>query len=203
MEPDQEFLDELFADQGGFETAYKKLVQQAQSLLVTYGGNSSARVILRQLDAEDLVHTAFKRFLEQESEDDVPAYYVLRKHIQNQVRSAAKSAKENQTVRADASEELTFHYENQSDANELDTMDRVTILDDGELCTKLMFRVRAEGKNDHEVDQLCEAIISGFRDFDDLREFANFDQKTFDAAWKRLIRRFRHVLSEAEGELKK
>lgn len=204
MAADPVALDQLFASRGGFAVAYKKLVVLAQAMLVTYGGDSASRVVLRQLDPEEIVNTAFERYLDGDSGDEgEDIYLVLRRHIKNHVRSAAKSVKQNHTVRVDGNKKSTALYNQQHDPNETGAIERVSIIDDFDFCKTLIFRVLSDTKQDKEVASLCEAIIAGFREHSDLCEFANLEKPAFDAALKRLKRKFGHALMAAEGDLKK
>ena len=202
MPADPAALDQVFADRGGFAVAYKRLLAFAQVTLVNYGGDSPARVALRQLQAEDVVDAAFERYFDEGAEDG-DAYYTLRRHIKNQVRSAAKSAKQKRTVRVDGSEELTSVYNNKADPTDFGAIERVEILDDFDFCKKLIFRILSETKDDREVASLCEAIIAGFRGHADICDFAKLESAAFDAAMKRLKRKFSHTLATAEGDLRK
>jgi hypothetical protein len=182
--------DLLLAHKGGFEVAYKRLLSLAGKLLSSYAGDSASRVALRQLTAEDIVDAAFERLFGEGLSDGEDIYFVLRNHIRNDVRSKAKSKKESRLVRTDASKGLTDLYNQQSEPTETSAVDKLIILDDIEFCQKVIFRLAADGKHDPEVSKICEAIISGFRDPADLREFAGLDESKFTAAFRRLKRRF-------------
>lgn len=202
MASDPADMDQMFAPQGGFTTAYKKLVALARVTLAMYGGNSRARVTLRQLDAEEIVNEAFKRLLSEPPVATEVPYYVLRRHIKNNIRSLAKNAKEGRTVRIESNAKDKFSYSEATDPNETGVLDRLTIFDDFEFCKKVIFRLIAETKNDKEVSDICEAIIAGFRASPDLREYAKIDQATFEVAFKRFKRKFGHSLMAIKGEEK-
>jgi hypothetical protein len=193
----------MLADQGGFASAYKKLVLLARWALSVYGGDTRSRVTLRQLDAEEIVDEAFHRLLtEPIGVGEVP-YFVLRRHVKNHVRSLAKSAKEGHTVRVDGgSEGEKRAYEGATDPTATSDVEKLTIFDDFEFCKKVIFRVMADLKDDKTVASICEAIIAGFRDPGDLRDYANIDQAAFEAAFKRLKRKFGHALMVIEQEEK-
>ena len=202
MPADPAALDQVFAARGGFAVVYKRLVAFAQMTLVNYGGDSASRVALRQLQAEEVVDAAFERYFDEGAEDG-DVYFALRRHIKNQVRSAAKSVEQKRTVRVDGSEKLTTVYNNKSDPTDFGAVERVEILDDFDFCKKLIFRILEETKDDQEVAALCEAIVAGFREYTDICEFAKLERPAFDAAMKRLKRKFSHTLTAAEGDLRK
>lgn len=202
MPADPAALDQVFADRGGFAVAYKRLLAFAQVTLVNYGGDSASRVALRQLQAEDVVDAAFERYFA-EGADDGDAYFAIRRHIKNQVRSAAKSAKQKRTLRVDGSEELTGLYNNRADPTDFGAIERVEILDDFDFCRKLIFRILGDTTDDKDVASICEAIIAGFREHADICDFAKLESAAFDAAMKRLKRKFTHTLAAAEGDLRK
>lgn len=203
MAADPAALDQVFAKQGGFNAAYKKLVALAQAMLVTYGGDSRSRVALRQLDPEEIVNIAFERYFTEGAEEGANVYFVLRNHVRNFVRSAAKSAKEKKTIRVDGDEKKTALYEAQVDPTGMGAEERLSVIDDFDFCKKMMFRVLADCKGDKDVEAICEAIIAGFREHADIAEYAKLDKAAFDAAFKRLKRRFVHALMAADGDLKK
>jgi hypothetical protein len=202
MESGPSDMDQMFAGQGGFAAAYKKLVVLAHLMLAMYGGDSRARVVLRQLDAEEIVNDAFKRLLnEPVAATEVP-YYVLRRHIKNHVRSLAKNTKEGRTVRIESDEKGKTAYAEATDPNETNGVERMMIFDDFEFCKKVIFRVVAEINDDKEVLDICEAIVVGFRTSADIQEYAKIDQATFEVAFKRLKRKFGHALMAIKREEK-
>lgn len=192
---DPSALDRLFAARGGFETAYEKLVAAARSLLLTYGGDTGARVVLRQLDPEEVVNLAFDRVFSDGIDPEDDLYLALRRHIQNHIRSLAKSAKQRRLVRVDGDPELTSAYCDQSDPNEESARDRLLIVDDMDFCSSVMFRVMAEAKEDPEVEDIGRAIISGKRSTEEICQFTGLNGRKYDAAFKRLKRRFSQLLA--------
>ena len=187
---DPSTVDELLAHQGGFEAAYKKLLSLAGRFLSIYAGDSAARVVLRQITAEDVVDAAFERLFNDGIPDGADIYFVLRNHVRNDVRSKAKSKKQARLVRTDASKELTDLFNQQDEPTDVSAVERMEVLDDVDFCRKVIFHLAADAKDDPEVSKICEAIISEFRDPADLREFSGLDEAKFEAAFKRLKRRF-------------
>lgn len=194
--------DEWFADEGGFEAAYKKLLAFAGMQLSLRVGDSGAPVALRQLDAEDVVNAAFERLFADGLEPGKTAYYQLRNHVDNSVRSVAKSKGESRLVRPDRWGELPEGYHNQVNPSEPSITERMAIADDIAFCKTVLSCVAAKCKDDLEVTKLCEAVVAGFRDHADLREYAELELPQYDAAFKRLRRQFSHCSREAKKGLR-
>jgi hypothetical protein len=200
MAADPAAFEQLFASRGGFATAYRKLVALAKAMLVTYGGDSASRVCLRQLDPEEIVNAAFERYFDEGAEGEEEVYLLLRRHIRNYVRSLAKSVQQARTVRVDGNKDQAMAYRQATDPTEMSTVDRLLVVDDFDFCQKVIFRVLGDSKADAEVCSICEAIIAGFRDYADICDFAKMSQPAFDAAFKRLKRRFGHACDAVEKE---
>jgi hypothetical protein len=194
MPADPAAMDALFNSRGGFEHAYKKLIAVAKALLRIYGGDSSARVVLRQLDGEEVVNRAFERWASDGFPTAVEPYLVMRGHIRNHIRSIAKSAKQRRTVRVDGNEDLTWAYQQQFDPTEETAIDRLLIIDDRDFCIQVMFRLVADTRDDQQVTALATAIIDGFRDPADICELTGLDKPAYEATFKRLKRRFTQTL---------
>jgi len=201
MSADPAALDHVFTSQGGFTLAYKRLVVLARSMLDTYGGDSAARVVLRQLDPEEVVNVAFERIFAEAAEIGPETYNSLRSHIRNHVHSLAKSAQQARTVRVDESEKSTALYQQQTDPTETSAVDRVLIADDFEFCVKVMARLELEGRDDPEVGLICRAVAAGHRDYADLCRHAQLTPPAFDAGLKRLKRKFLHLVRTVEADL--
>jgi hypothetical protein len=183
-------LDHLLAHRGGFDTAYSKLVLFAQAKLLLYRGNVAGRAAVRQLDAEEVVNDAFVRLFKEGFVPGEDVYFLLRRHIANQIRTLAKSVQEENTVRVAADPELGELYEQQSDLNELSAPDRSIILDDVRYCLDVMQRVAAATPNDPEVVKLAEAFVAGYRDPGEICLLTDMTRAKYDAAFKRLQRKF-------------
>lgn len=202
MSVDPTTLDTLFASRGGFDAVYKKLIAASKALLRTYGGDSAARVVLRQLDGEEIVDHAFTRlFNEGFSPEDDP-YLLLRRHIRNYLRSVAKSAKEGRTARVIGNEDLTRAYEQETDLNGQTTVERLLIIDDVDHCLKVMARVVTLANDDHQVTAIAQAIINGFRDPHEICTLTDLDKTTYENAFKRLRRKFGQAVEEIAKEEK-
>ncbi len=202
MPVDPDALDGLLAGRGGFEAAYEKLVAAAKALLQTYGGDSGGRALLRQLEAADVVDTAFDRLFAEGFSPGEDVYLLLRRHIRNYIRTVAKSVKERQTVRVDGDEESTRTYLQQTDPLEQSAPERALIIDDLEYCMKVLFRLTAKVKDDPQVLALVSAIIEGFRDPDEICVVAELTKPQYDATFKRMKRRFAQILAASEEDKK-
>ena len=201
MPADPAALDHVFTAQGGFTVDYKRLVVLARSMLDTYGGDSAARVVLRQLDAEEVVNAAFERVFTEAAEIGADTYFALRRHIRNHVYTLAQSTKQARTVRVDESEKSAALYQQQSDPTETSAVDRVLITDDFEFCVKVMERLEREGRDDPEVGLICRAILAGQRDHADICRHAQLTPPAFDAGMKRLKRKFLHLVRTVEADV--
>lgn len=196
-------FDEIFAAQGGFEAVYKRLSALARQQLAHYGGNTRARVVLRQHDPEEIVDEAFKDLLCLESEPKDGPYYFLRNRVRNIVRSMAKNVKEGRTVRIEGSSSAKQDaYAQVSDPTDPTAADLATVVDDADFDIKVLFRLLADLKDDNEVKTLCDAIIEGYREPADLRDLTGLDQAAYEAAFKRLKRRFHQALEAIKREEK-
>jgi len=202
MPVDPDALDGLLAGRGGFEAAYEKLVAAAKAWLQTYGGDSGGRALLRQLEAADVVDTAFDRLFTEGFSPGEDVYLLLRRHIRNHIRTVAKSVKERQTVRVDGDEESTRTYLQQTDPLEQSAPERALIIDDLEYCMKVLFRMTSEVKDDPQVLALVSAIIEGFRDPDEICVVAELTKPQYDATFKRMKRRFAQILAASEEDKK-
>ena len=202
MPVDPDALDGLLAGRGGFEAAYEKLVAAAKAWLQTYGGDSGGQALLRQLEAADVVDTAFDRLFTEGFSPGEDVYLLLRRHIRNHIRTVAKSVKERQTVRVDGDEESTRTYLQQTDPLEQSAPERALIIDDLEYCMKVLFRMTAEVKDDPQVLALVSAIIEGFRDPDEICVVAELTKPQYDATFKRMKRRFAQILAASEEDKK-
>lgn len=202
MSVDPATLDTLFASRGGFDAVYKKLIAVAKALLKTYGSDSAARVVLRQLDGEEIVDLALTRLFSEGFAPGDDPYLLLRRHIKNHIRSIAKSAKERRTARVDGNEELTWAYKQQSDLNEQTAVERLLIIDDVDHCLKVMARVVTLANDDHQVTAIAQAIINGFRDSHEICTLTDLDKVTYENAFKRLRRKFGQAFEEIAKEEK-
>jgi hypothetical protein len=202
MSIDPDALDGLLAGRGGFEAAYEKLVAAAKAWLQTYGGDSGGRAVLRQLEAADVVDSAFDRLFTEGFLPGEDVYLLLRRHIQNHIRTVAKSVKERRTVRVDGDEESTRTYLQQTDPLEQSAPERALIIDDLEYCMKVLFRMTSEVKDDPQLVALVSAIIEGFRDPDEICVVAELTKPQYDATFKRMKRRFAQILAASEEDKK-
>ena len=200
MSVDPAALDGLLVARGGFEAAYEKLLAAAKALLQTYGGDSGGRALLRQMDAADVVDAAFERLFDEGFPPGDDVYLLLRRHIQNNIRSVAKSAKEARTVRVDGNEDATRIYSQQSDPLEQSAPDRALITDDIEYGMKVLFRLTTAVKDDPQVVALATAIIEGYRDPDDICVVADLTKPQYDATFKRMKRKFAQILAASEED---
>lgn len=192
MAVDPAALDKLFEGRGGFDAAYESLVALAASLLRTYGGDSAARVVLRQYHPEEIADEAFYRLFTEGFEEGKDPYYAVRNHIRNFVRGAAKSKTQAKLKRVDGSTAGTQAYHRQTDLNEQTSVERVMIIDDIEFCTRVMQQLVSDLKNQEE-HAIATAIIAGFRQPDEICQLNDMPRPTFDAAFKRLKRKFAQV----------
>ncbi len=191
-------LDQLLAHRGGFDTAYGKLVLVAQAKLLLYRGNVAGRAAVRLLDAEEVVNDAFARLFQEGFALGEDVYLLLRRHIANNIRTLAKSAKEENTVHVVADPELGELYEGQSDPHELSPPDRAIILDDMRYCLDVMQRVAAATRDDPEVVKLAETFVAGYRDPGEICQLTDMTRAQYDAAFKRLQRKFLQANVAAE-----
>ncbi len=201
MSADPAALDHVFTAQGGFTAAYKRLVVLARSMLDTYGGDSAARVVLRQWDPEEVVNVAFERAFAESAEIGPATYFRLRSHIRNHVHSLAKSAQQARTVRVDGNEQATAVYHQQTDPTETSAVERLLIADDFAFCAQVLDRLQAEGRDDPEVGLICRAVAAGHRDYADICRHAQLTPPAFDAGLKRLKRKFLHLVRTVEADL--
>ena len=148
MSADPTALDHVFTAQGGFTLAYKRLVVLARSMLDTYGGDSAARVVLRQWDAEEVVNVAFERAFAESAEIGPDTYFALRRHVRNHVYTLAQSSKQARTVRVDGNEQATAVYHQQTDPTETSAVERLLIADDFAFCAQVLERLQAEGRGE-------------------------------------------------------
>ncbi|MGJ8637802.1 MAG: hypothetical protein ACSHYA_00285 [Opitutaceae bacterium] len=193
-------LDELFPDRGGFTPVYEKLILLARSLLNAYSGDSAVRVCLRQWDAIEIVDHAFERLLSEEYAETENAYYVLRNHVKNFIRTKAKSVQESRTVRSDGSEALTARIMNFEDRTDLAIAERAEIIDDVGFCLKVMQLVLTHVKNDELVVQMCEAYVAEIYEADEICQLLEISKKEYSNVFRRLQTQFRKQLRNLEKE---
>jgi hypothetical protein len=201
MPVDPAALDSLLAAQGGFDAAYKKLAAMATALLRTYGSDTGARVVLRQYDPLDIVDAAFERILQEGFEPGENVYFLLRRHVRNRIRSEAKLVSEGKTVRVEGDPDSKKLYLQETDPTEQSAPDRAVVIDDCEYCISVMFRLMADVKDDPAVSAIATAITEGFRDPQDICDVTGLSRPEYDAAFKRLRRKFLG-LTESEGKKK-
>lgn len=194
MAVDPSELDRLLAAQGGFREAYKKLQLLSKATLAMYDGNSSARVALRQIDADEVVNHAFERLFSEGFEDQENVYFKLRNFVKNFVRTKAKLKKEARTIRVTPDSDIYGQYEGYYDPTEQLPDARMDIIDDFDFCKKVIFRLRTDISHDEILKTLCDAIIEGYTEPEDLMELMGVDKSGYRAAFLRLRRRYKKAI---------
>ena len=191
MAVDPSELDRLFSAQGGFRSAYKKLLLLSKATLAMYDGNSSAKVALRQIDAEEVVNHAIERLFAEGFEVQENVYFKLRNYIKNFVRTKAKLKKESLTIKVNYDSENYSQYEGYYDPTEQLPDARMDIIDDFDFCKEVIFRLRGKITHDENLKNLCDAIIEGYTEPEELMELMGVDKSGYRAAFLRLRRRFK------------
>jgi hypothetical protein len=105
-------------------------------------------------------------------------------------------------VRVDGSDELTWAYQQQYEPTGQTAVERMLIVDDRDFCIDVMKRLAGETKNDDQVAALAREIVAGFREPSDLCELTGMDNPAYEAAFKRLKRRFGQALDATRKDEK-
>ncbi|MFA5263919.1 MAG: hypothetical protein WC378_08820 [Opitutaceae bacterium] len=196
-------FDKLFAHRGGFAMAFAKLTAFAIVVIRKRSGTTKNGRVIAELDAKQLVVAALARLNECEFLDDGEAVYkLLRRHIDNSVRTIQKRTnapvevsigtgtyEPDAEVIAELEDETS---ENPADVAELNAEDVFykTVLSE----TKSKFK--AGGLESQFIDMLIE----GWRDRQDSCELLKIIPEQYDALLKRVSRA---AIAQKEAVLKK
>lgn len=185
--------DQMFAARGGFDEAYTKLIAYARRELARYQSDFGGGLAVRQLDAREVVHSAIERLFSEEWDANEDVYLLLRRHIQNKVRSLSKSAGETRLVRISGRQETDAAYAETEDLFAESPRENAEIRDRTGFCKKVLMCVLSEAGEDQILCKLTEALIEGWRDPNDMCDLLEISRSEYDAAFGRLKRRFRKV----------
>ncbi|MBC2601161.1 hypothetical protein [Puniceicoccus vermicola] len=184
-------FDKLFAHRGGFAMAYAKLTAYAITVINKRKGPSKNGRIIEKLDAQELVKHALSRLVECEDINDGEAVYcLLRRHIDNYVRTIQKQ-KTNPTlvqIATSGYEEGSARISEPKVENTKNPAETSEQKDENEFYKELLAQTKLKFKSEGVEFALLELVIEGWSDRSELAALLEITPQQYDVILKRVSR---------------